>query len=341
MVEFPPSTSPRPLGQAPIGTDPLAKLKLDELLDGPLTTGIAAIAIHDDQIVYERYRRAGADNLYPAWSITKSLVSLAVGHALCDRQIESLDDAAARYVPEARDTGWGRATIRQLLQMRSGSPRQDLDAGGDYLYAGTSSGVDMVNGVVSVREGPRRFQSKTGAAAAGTRFAYANMDTDTLGLVVAAATGQSFQKYFESTVLAAAKLEHPSVFHLDRDGHPVTHAYFFASLRDLARLGLYVLELHRGQAGSSCLQQFIQQALSPYTEGVNPTTRRPIGYGFQFWLDAGADQPRWDVARMSGHQGQDVFVNLRTGKVAVVLGWRASLRNRSHQADSVTAWLRQ
>ena len=50
-------------------------------------------------------------------------------------------------------------------------------------------------------------------------------------------------------------------------------------------------------------------------------------------------RPRMRRLIESGHQGQEVFINLRTGKVVVVLGWRAALRNKSHQPDSVTEWL--
>ncbi len=303
------------------------------------TAGLAAIALDQDQIVYEKYLKGPDTNLYPAWSMTKSLVALTMGHALCEGHVKSLDDPAGQYLPEIKDTVWGRATLRQLLQMRSGSPTQDLDRGGDYLYAGTSSGLDMVNGRMTVKEGLLRFDAKSGKAAPGSRYAYSNMDTDTLGLVIAKASGKPFQQYFESTVLEGARLEHVSVFHLDRDGHPVTHAYFFASLRDLARLGRYVVDLYSGQIGNACLKDYATQAVTPYTEATNSINKQPIGYGFQFWLDTGAGSSKREAVRMSGHQGQEVFINLRTGKVVVVLGWRAALRNKSHQPDSVTEWL--
>ena len=338
-VRFAPSPTPRPFAQDRRGSDEEIKKKLDSLLGGLLSPGLAAIAIQDDQILYERYAKGEDTNLYPAWSMTKSLVSLSVGHALCQGHIKSLDDPAQRYVVDVANTVWGRATLRQLLQMRSGSPRQDLDRGGDYLYAGTSSGLDMVNGQLPVRQGMRRFNTKGNSAAAGERFAYANMDTDTLGLVVAAATGKPFHQFFQSSVLAAARLEHPSVFHLDSEGHAVTHAYFFASLRDMARLGRYVVDVAQGRAGDDCLRAYLKEALTPATEATNSINQQPVGYGFQFWLDTAAGSNKSEAVRMSGHQGQDIFMNMRTGKVVVVLGWRSNLRNTSLQPSSVSAWL--
>jgi hypothetical protein len=42
---------------------------------------------------------------------------------------------------------------------------------------------------------------------------------------------------------------------------------------------------------------------------------------------------------MSGHQGQGIFINLRTGKVAVVLGTKAILREKSHSSTGIVEWL--
>lgn len=339
MVEFPPSGNPRPLHRERVGTDPVVKQKMDDLLSGMFTTALAGMALQGHEVLYEKYRKGEGTNLYPAWSMSKSLVSLTVGHALCEGHIKNLDDTAQQYVPEAIDTVWGRATLRQLLQMRSGAPKRALDSGGDYLYNRTSSGVDIVQGHLAVKEAPRRFDGQGDSAPAGNRFAYANLDTDTLGLVVTAATGQPFSQYFEATVLKGARLEHPSLFHLDRTGHPVTHAYFFATLSDLARLGLYVIELYEGRTGNACLKNYMSEALTPYTEATNPINKSSIGYGFQFWLDTGLGQSKKEAVRMSGHQGQDIFINLRTGKVAVVLGWRAALREKSWNPKGLAEWM--
>jgi len=339
IIEFAPSAEPRLLTFKRIGSDQMVNRKMDDVLEGFLSQGIAGIVVQGEEVLYQNYKKGEDTNLYPAWSMTKSLVSLTVGHALCNGQIKSLDDLAQQYVSEIEGTVWGRATLRQLLQMRSGTSKRGLDSGGDYLYSNTSSGLDMVKGVFSVKDAFKRFGEVPDTVAAGSRFAYSNFDTDTLGLVVAAASGQPFSKYFESTVLKGARLEHPSVFHLDRTGHPVTHAYFFATLRDFARLGQYVIDLHDGKSGNACLKEYISQALTAYTEATNSNNKSPIGYGFQFWLDTGFGQSKKESVRMSGHQGQDIFINLRTGKVAVVLGTKAILRQKSQSATGIVEWL--
>ena len=190
IIEFAPSAEPRLLTFKSVGSDQIVNRKMDDLLEGFFSQGIAAIVVQGEEVLYQKYKKGEDTNLYPAWSMTKSLVSLTVGHALCNGQIKSLDDLAQQYVSEIEGTVWGRATLRQLLQMRSGTSKRGLDSGGDYLYSNTSSGLDMVKGVFSVKDAFKRFGEVSDSVTAGSRFAYSNFDTDTLGLVVAAASGQ-------------------------------------------------------------------------------------------------------------------------------------------------------
>ena len=51
----------------------------------------------------ERYQyNRNAENRFVSHSMAKSIVSLAVGMALAEKKIASLDDTIAKYVPELR-----------------------------------------------------------------------------------------------------------------------------------------------------------------------------------------------------------------------------------------------
>lgn len=345
IVEFPPSPSPRLLNFNNMGTDQSVNRKMDDLLVGMFSHGIAGIVVKDDEVIYQKYKKGEDTNLYPAWSMTKSLVSLAVGHALCNGHIKSLDDLAQQYVSDIEGTVWGRSTVRQLLQMRSGISKRGLNANtGDISYPNSTSSLDILRGNISVKDELKRANEIPDSVNPGSRFAYSNLDTDTLGLVVAAASGQPFARYFESTVLKGARLEHPSVFHLDRTNHPITHAFFFATLRDFARLGQYVIELHEGKTGNVCLKEYMLQAFTPRTQWWDSLHNSQKGYGFQFWLDVGFGKnggSQKESVRMSGHQGQEILINLRTRKVAVVLGSNSKLREKSQSSTGIVEWLIQ
>ena len=61
---------------------------------------------------------------------------MAVGIALADGRIESLDEPVARYLPEWDDEARGRITLRQLLEETSG-----LETGGDVPRPAVSLAV--------------------------------------------------------------------------------------------------------------------------------------------------------------------------------------------------------
>jgi CubicO group peptidase (beta-lactamase class C family) len=73
-----------------------------------------------------------AETRFAAGSLTKSMVATVLAR-LADAGRLSLDDIAARHVPELRDADWAaRATVRDLMANRSALPlRADLEFGFD------------------------------------------------------------------------------------------------------------------------------------------------------------------------------------------------------------------
>ncbi len=93
--------------------------------DANYTDGI--VVLHRGRVVYERYAGALApERQHIAFSVTKSFVATLAGILIADG---TLDDRAtvASYVPELQQSGFGDATVRQLLDMTTG-----LDYSEDY-----------------------------------------------------------------------------------------------------------------------------------------------------------------------------------------------------------------
>src|SRR5271165_1930816 len=80
----------------------------------------AAVVVHAGSVVLERYAgETHADTTHLLMSVSKSLIGCVVG-CLADRG--ALDTAAevTTYVPELAASGYSGATVRDLLDMRSG-----------------------------------------------------------------------------------------------------------------------------------------------------------------------------------------------------------------------------
>ena len=73
------------------------------------------------KLVFEAYRGKDTEaSRFYSMSIARSLTSLAVGKALCNGVLKSLDVRAGDVAPETKINSLGRRTIRHLLTMSSG-----------------------------------------------------------------------------------------------------------------------------------------------------------------------------------------------------------------------------
>src|SRR5262245_42754007 len=109
-------------------------------LDVNYTDGI--IVLHKGRIVYERYFGVlNAEQPHLSMSVTKSFVGTLAAMLITEG---ALDEHAtvAKYIPELKDSGFGDATVRQLLDMTTGILFNEdyADPGADlwiFLQAGS------------------------------------------------------------------------------------------------------------------------------------------------------------------------------------------------------------
>ena len=94
-------------------------LALDDFLARQRVTGL--LLIKDGEVLVERYQydRTPAHR-FVSHSMAKSIVSIAVGMALAEGKIASLDDTVAKYVPKLAGIPYGETSIRNVLRMSSG-----------------------------------------------------------------------------------------------------------------------------------------------------------------------------------------------------------------------------
>ena len=103
---------------------------LDDFLAHQRATGL--LVIKDGQILAERYQHdRTATDRFVSHSMAKSIVSLAIGMALTEKKIASLDDIVAKYVPDLADNPYGETTIRNILRMASGVAFSEVYDGND------------------------------------------------------------------------------------------------------------------------------------------------------------------------------------------------------------------
>ena len=120
--------------------------------------------------------------------MAKSIVSLAVGLALEEKKIRSLDDWTANYVHGLAGSAYGETSIRNLLRMSSGVRFSEVYDGKDDLAKFTA--LRSSQGSIKAL---RAFSDRE--VQQGTRFHYATSETVALAALLRSATGNNLSEY--------------------------------------------------------------------------------------------------------------------------------------------------
>src|SRR6266540_6744162 len=232
------ATTPSRLAR--VGSEPALRYKfggtthtLDDYLARNPATGL--LVARGNTILIERYRYGRNDrHRFTSWSMAKTVTSMLVGIAIAEGHISSVDDPAAVYVPALAGTEYGRTSLRHLLQMSSGvrfveEYRENDDVSRlvvDTFRQIGSGGVEAVT-PFNVRIAP-----------SGTRFYYASVETQVLGLVLRNAVGRPVAGYLQEKIWEPIGAEADATWLIDRAGQEATYCCLNAVLRDYARLGL-------------------------------------------------------------------------------------------------------
>jgi CubicO group peptidase (beta-lactamase class C family) len=315
-----PATS-RALPQGPALAMPQATLAganvdFDQWADGTFTN--ALLVLHDGQVVFENYRnRMTAETPHIAFSMTKTITAMLVGQALDRGEIASLDDLASKYVPALATGAYGRATIRNILEMRSGA---DIEERYDFGANPSLAGQIHRDAIVLNQKRFADFAVGLGQRAApGAEFNYATLDTAVLGWVMEEATGEKLEDLMESRVWQPLGAEHDGHFLADGPvgtGRALNGMGFNATLRDFARLGQMLLD--DGMVGETRVlpEGWVAQMTAMKPTGI-PAGEGFPGYGLQTWQVDGEPGAYAAV----GLAGQFIYVHPATRTVVVKLSY--------------------
>src|SRR5437764_8453015 len=183
----------------------------------------------DDQILFEHYQYGRTDrDLLISQSMVKSITGMLVGIAVADGAIKSVDDTVETYVPELKGTEYGATPLRALLHMSSGVDfGEEKDDGRDLdrLWIDMVQGTGSKGTIASIAQFNRRV------APPGTRFYYASIEPDVLGLVLHYAVNKSASDYLHEKVWEPIGAEADAKWLIDAEGYEVAHHAFNAVLR--------------------------------------------------------------------------------------------------------------
>jgi CubicO group peptidase (beta-lactamase class C family) len=257
-----------------------AKKVLDELFQK--NNAKALLVSQDSDIIYERYASGVGKRDSPlGFSVSKSLVSLTVGRAICDGHIKSIDDELKRYVPALSGTSWGESSIRNVLMMSSGAYKTPVQFDGHKsAEMQRSLGAALYDGKMSDDFIDIMRSADEKISPSGKDFNYSNFDTVALGLLIQGATKTDFANYFEKTIWADVGAESRGAWVINNKSQASAYAGFSANPQDWLRIGNMVLRELKNQ--DTCFGKYLKEATSKKIDTFRPGPAP--SYGYQIWV---------------------------------------------------------
>jgi hypothetical protein len=299
------------------------RTSVGDVLQATMTDGW--IVLHDGAVLAEDYPQGmSPETLHLLMSVSKSLVGTVAG-SLVGRGVIDVGLPVTAYVPALAASGYAGATVRHLLDMRSGIAFSEnyLDARAEVRLLeeaiGWASRRDP-SGPTTMYDFLLTLRQKRPH---GGPFEYRSGETDVLGWVLEAAAGMRMPDLTSQLVWARLGAENDANIGVDAVGTGMFDGGISAAMRDLARFGQMLLDEGTSMTGEQVVPA--SWVHDSFTGGPDSRTafeaspgdnRMPGGmYRNQFWFPY-ADR---DVLLCLGIHGQMIYVNRGARVVAVKL----------------------
>jgi CubicO group peptidase (beta-lactamase class C family) len=308
------------------------RFSIENYLDRQPTTGL--LIAKDDTILYEHYQYARTDrDRFLSQSMAKTITAMLIGIAVSEGKIKSIDDPVSAYVAGLATAEYGKTSIRDLLHMSSGvSFSENYDGADDIARLSrdlfVDSGKDPVASVA---------QFNTRIAPPGTKWHYASVETEILGLVLRAATGGPVTDYLHDRIWQAIGAESDASWAIDGTGQEITFCCFNAVLRDYARFGRLLAHDGAWEGRQVIPRQWLLDAttVQPADGYLAPGTATSyFGYGYQVWLLPGGARR----FALLGIRGQIILVDPASKLVMVHTAVRQKPAEPASYAETLALW---
>ncbi|QFU76034.1 class C beta-lactamase-related serine hydrolase [Halioglobus maricola] len=294
------------------GVQTILEQVLSEDSDAGLDTR-ALLVLKNGELIAQAYRDGiTAETPLLGWSMAKSVTAILLGRM---EAMGLADPASQNLFPAWQNDDRRAISVLNMLQMSSGLAFEEI----------YGPGSDATRMLFTVPDASAIALQKSVDHAPGEHFAYSSGTTNLLMRYAMQQLGgepQDLLSFWQEQIVAPLGLT-ATTFEMDASGVFVGSSYLYAPASDWARMGQLMLD--DGVVGGKRLlpQDWVARAQAPNNSKNDPR------YGYQFWLNAGTEEPRWPdleagAYAMMGNRGQVVMILPEHGAVVVRLGWSAA-----------------
>ena len=239
----------RDLGHLPVPMPDGRTLPFSQFIDASSTDGI--VILHKSALFFEQYGNGmTARSPHILMSVSKSMLGLLAG-VLAGQRVLDVERLVTDYVPEVARTAYAGATVRQLLDMRTGLVFDEnyLATEGPIIEYRKSTGWNPLAPDEAPSDLRSFYRHLTEADRPhGGRFHYISVNTDLLGWIIERAAGRRYADLMSDLIWQPMGAAESAYITVDRLGAPRCAGGMCTTTRDLARVGQLILE--RGARGT-------------------------------------------------------------------------------------------
>jgi CubicO group peptidase (beta-lactamase class C family) len=274
------------------------------------TDGI--VILHRGRIVYERYFGAlSADRPHICFSVTKSFFGTLATMLIAEDKFDP-KAPVTRYVPELASSGFGDATVQQVLDMTTAIDFTENYVGESPTMLAYRNATGFSPRPVGY-QGPATIYSFLPTIAKngdhGVAFKYRTPNVDVASWVIARVTGMNPAALLSERIWSRLGAEDDAFLQVDKNGVPLTGSTFNARLRDLARFG----ELMRLNGRVDGRQIIASSVVEDIRRGASPEAFAKAQYAtlpgwsyHNFWWISHDDH---GVFMARGIHGQAIYID--------------------------------
>jgi len=267
---------------------------IDDFIDSSNIVGL--IVVKDDRILFERYAAGNTeDSVWVSFSIAKSVTSMLLGAAIRDGYIKSVDEKVSHYLPALKGSSYDQASIKNVLQMASGTQWNEDYGDPNSDVANTPQGEQLLE----------YLGAKKRVAPPGDKFNYNTGETNLIGALIRAAIGRNLAPYLTEKIWKPFGMESDANWLIETEGGgELGGCCINATLRDYARIGIFAMKGGQLRDGTEVLaDNWMRDSTTP-SKGYQ-------GYGYLWWLFGE------EIFGGLGIFGQSIFIDPKKNAVIV------------------------
>ena len=267
------------------------QFSFEDMVEMSYTDGI--LVLHRGKIIYERYLNGMQPHSLHCWASGSKSVTGTLAAALAFESLFDPDEQVGVYLPELKDSGFGDATLRQVMDMTSavGFAEEQVDlVTENYAYGIAMGWLEKPAGYRGPANAYEHLPTMKKTGPHGIKFTYQTPNTDVLAWLIKRRLNQSLAQVMGERLWSKLGAERDAFWIVGPAAVETAGSGLLTTLRDKARFGQMLLQ--KGQFNGqqiipTAVVEDIQGGADPAAFARGPAagpTNQGWSYHHQWWI---------------------------------------------------------